>query len=88
MSDALDLLKKRKKQEMVLKQFKTRKQQIDNELNRIKQVLLSDSVTDLSLVIHLKVDKNGKGSLYWKEHEDVTTDLTFAEDVKKMTTVK
>jgi hypothetical protein len=72
--------------------FKSRKEQIDNELNRIKQLLLNESVTEVSLDIHIKFDKTkfnfNHGIWRTLSHLDEFSELKFLDQVKKEVKLK
>jgi hypothetical protein len=67
----------------MVKELKTRKQQIDDELNRIKQLLLNDdNIDEISLIIQLKLYKDRKARFIWSGDQP-SSDLTFMDEVKR-----
>lgn len=68
--------------EKINEEFKRRKEQIDKELSRIRKLLLDDSVTEVSLDIHVKFDKSNISNV-WKHRSSPNSELTFTDQVKK-----
>ena len=95
MSDLFSKIKNEKlNKEIINEEFKSRKQQIDNELNRIKQILLKENTKEISLIIYLKFSRNEKpGNGLWRslacldpdkkwEKKYTRSELTITDEVK------
>jgi type II secretory ATPase GspE/PulE/Tfp pilus assembly ATPase PilB-like protein len=80
------------KNEKINNIFKSRKEQINNELNRIKQLLLNEDVTEVSLDIHIKFDKTkfDFNHRIWRTltNSDEFSELKFVDQVKKEVKIK